>query len=193
MTLQEAIDFASAHVDTDPYGIEVAATISIHDEVGDVLVGGAFGLSSMFRRDLPLLNWGTGTIGGGATAGGNRWWQQLSPGFSTRGLGPNDGAGASMRIVTASSGVGIGTVIPIDFSVRQDPGFPWLRFLGAGPGIQIEIEKRSAAAPGGTVTLGIKVEASQDSSLLRGVGPSLQDLARRASYTVTLFTFTRIG
>ena len=191
MTLQQAIDFASAHVDTDEYGIEVAATITMHDEVGDVLVGGAFGLSSMFRRDLPLLNWGTGTIVGSGATG--RFWRGLSPGFSTRGLGPGDGADASLRIVTTGSGVGTGTVIPIDFSVRQDPGIPWFRFLGAGPSIQIEIEKLSAPKPGGTATLGIKVEASEDGSLLRGVGPSLQDLARRASYTVTLFTFTRIG
>ena len=98
-----------------------------------------------------------------------------------------------MRIVTTSSGAGIGTVIPIDFSVRQDPGIPWLSFLGAGPSIQIEIEKLSTPAPGGTATLGIKVEPSQDGRLLRGVGPSLQDLARRASYTVTLITFTRPG
>src|SRR4029450_3756550 len=116
MTLQEAIDFASAHADTDEFGIEVPATIPMHDEAGDVLVGGASGLSSMFRRDLPLLNWGTVTIVGGGATG--RFWRRLSPGFSTRGLGPGDGADASMRIVTTSSGVGIGTVIPIDFSVR---------------------------------------------------------------------------
>src|SRR5262245_23795353 len=104
MTLQEAIDFASVHVNTDEFGIEVVATISMHDEVGDVLVGAANGLSSMFRRDLPLLNWGTGTIVGGVS---RSWWQRSTPGFSTRSLGPGDGAGASMRIVTASSGVGI--------------------------------------------------------------------------------------
>jgi hypothetical protein len=60
MTLQEAIDFASVHANTDEFGIDVAVTISMHDDAGDVLVGGAFGLSPMFRQDLPLLNWGMG-------------------------------------------------------------------------------------------------------------------------------------
>lgn len=195
MTLQEAIDFASVHADTDEFGIEVAATISMHDEAFDVLVGSAFGLSSMFRRDLPLLNFGTATIGGGGSAStGGRWFRtQPAPGFSTRGLGPGDGADASLEIVTAGSGVGIGTSIPIDFSVRRDPGIPWLSFLRMGPSIQIEIEKLSGPKPGGTAIAGVKLDAAQDSSLLRAVGPSLQDPSRRASYTVTLFAFSRPG
>jgi hypothetical protein len=32
MTLQEAIDFASVHADTDEYGIEVSVGISMHDD-----------------------------------------------------------------------------------------------------------------------------------------------------------------
>jgi hypothetical protein len=195
MTLQEAIDFASVHADTDEFGIDVAATISMHDEAGDVLVGGAFGLSEMFRRDLPLLNWGTATIAGGTTAttgGGSRFQRQPAPGFSTRGLAGNVGS-ASLRVVTTGSGVGVGTSIPIDFSVRRDPGISWASILGMGPSIQIEIERLSAAAPGGTATAGVKLEASQDWSLLRAVGPSLQDPGRKASYTVTLLTFSRPG
>lgn len=196
MTLQEAIDFASVHADTDEFGIEVSATISMHDEGFDVLVGSAFGLSSMFRPDLPLLNWGTATLAGGgasSTTGRGSFHKQPASGFSTRGLGPGDGAGASLGVVTAGSGVGVGTSIPVDFSVRRDPGIPWLSFMGMGPSIQIEIEKRSAPSPGGTVTAGVKLNASQDSSLLRAVGPSLQDPSRKASYTVTLVTFSRPG
>lgn len=197
MTLQEALDFASVHADTDEFGIEVAATISMHDDAGDVLVGGAFGLSSMFRRDLPLLNWGMATIGGGGvtttTGRGGRFMREPAPGFSTRGLGPGDGAGASLGVVTTGSGAGIGTTIPIDFSVRKDPGIAWLSFLGMGPSVQIEIERLSAPAPAGTATAGIKVEAAENGSLLRGIGPSLQDPARSASYTVTIVAFTRPG
>jgi hypothetical protein len=90
--------------------------------------------------------------------------------------------------------VGIGSSIPIDFSVRKDPGIPWLSFLGMGrPSVQIEIEKLSAPAPGGTATSGIKLDATENGGLLRAVGPSLQDPARSASYTVTILTFTRPG
>ncbi len=197
MTLQEAIDFASVHADIDEFGIDVAATISMHDDDGDVLVGSAFGLSSMFRRDLPLLNWGMATIGGGgvttATGIGSRFNRGPAPGFSTRGLGPGDGAGASLGVVTAGSGAGIATSIPIDFSVRKDPGIPWLSFLGMGPSVQIEIETLSAPAPGGTATGGIKLDASENGALLRAVGPSLRNQTRNASYTVTIATFTRPG
>jgi hypothetical protein len=38
MTLQEAIDFASVHADTDEYGIEVSVGISMHDDQGSVRV-----------------------------------------------------------------------------------------------------------------------------------------------------------
>jgi hypothetical protein len=41
MTLQEAIDFASVHADTDPYGIECYATISMHDDAGLVTPSGS--------------------------------------------------------------------------------------------------------------------------------------------------------
>jgi hypothetical protein len=185
MTLQEAIEFA---INPPPgyareYGIQVFVTISVHDDGGKVLVGGANGLSPMFRPDLPLLNWGTGTIGGGgatATSATGRFMRGPAPGFSTRGLGPPNGS-ASL------SGLGTTTSDPIDFSVRRDPGIPWLSFLGIGPSVQIEIETLSAPAPGSTVTGGIKLEATEDGGLLRAVGPSLQDPNKRASYTVTIF------
>jgi len=189
MTLQEALDFASTHVDVDP-GIEVVVLISMHDEAAVLSVGEAHGYSSMFRRDLPLLNWGMGSIADGRPVGR----REPVPGFSTRGLGGPadflDGVGPSMLGVGNSSASG--TSFPIDFSVRRDPGNPWMRYLGRGPSIQIEIEQRSAPSPGGTVTAGVQLQASQDSSLLRAVGPSLKDPAMNASYTVTLIAFRRI-
>jgi hypothetical protein len=185
MTLQEAIDFASVHADTDPYGIECYATISMHDDAdlsATVLFGGVMFPTFTFRRDLPLLNWGTGTIGGGgATIGVGGWFRKAQvPGFSTRGLG-----GASLNVAT---GAGAGTAIPIDLSVRRDPGY--LRFLGWGASVQIEIEVLGA---GGAVTRGVQLKASEDGALLRAVGPSLQDPANNASYTLTVYAMTRIG
>jgi len=41
MTLEEAIDFASVHADTDHYGIECYATISMHDDAGLVTPSGS--------------------------------------------------------------------------------------------------------------------------------------------------------
>jgi len=41
MTLEEAIDFASFHADTDPYGIECYATISMHDDARLVTPSGS--------------------------------------------------------------------------------------------------------------------------------------------------------
>jgi hypothetical protein len=180
MTLQEAIDFAANPPPPNLFGIQVDIRISMHDDDGNVLVGSAFGLSDMFRPDLPLLNLGIATIGGGGatpTTG-----HTPVPGFSTRGLGPANGAGANLG------------PIPIDFSVRRDPGNRWLILLGrGGPSVQIEIETLSAAAPAGTVTGGIKLEVAEDGALLRAVGLSLQDPAKRASYTATIIVFGRPG
>lgn len=75
--------------------------------------------------------------------------------------------------------------------MRRDPGIPSLSFLGLGPSVQIEIETLSA--PRGTVTGGITLQVVEDGALLRAVGPSLQDAARRASYTATIFVFARPG
>jgi hypothetical protein len=176
MTLQEAIDYAINPPPPNLYGIEVYVTISMHEDEGNVLVGSAYGLSAMFRPDLPLLNWGIATIvGGGAplTTG-----PRPVPGFSTRGAGGNATLGT----------------IPIDFSVRRDPGNRWLALIGrGGPSVQIEIETLSAPAPAGTVTGGVKLEVAEDGALLRAVGPSLQDPARRASYTATIVVHERPG
>jgi hypothetical protein len=193
MTLQQAIDTAVARIRDNTYGIEVSITFSMHDDEQAVFVGNAYGLSDVFRPDLPLLNLGgTATLaGGGATATGahGRFRKGPAPGFSTRGLGPGQGENANMRDVTPG-GVGPGNFIPIDFSVRKDPGIPWLSFLGMGPSVQIEIETITAA--GGTPTGGVKLDVVEDGALLRAVGPSLQDTARRASYTATILVYDRI-
>jgi hypothetical protein len=183
MTLQEAIDFARNPGFGTGFGIDVDITISMHDETGNVLVGHAYGRDAMFRPDVPLLNRALPTlVGGGAppppvhrpSSGGQ------VPGFSTRGLGPTDAV------------ANLGT-IPIDFSVRRDPGNLWLGLLGRGPSVQLEIETLSAPAPAGTVTGGIKLEAAEDGALLRAVGPSLKDPANKASYTVTIFAHFHPG
>jgi hypothetical protein len=187
MTLQEAIDFAinppPGYAQTE--GIDVYVTISMHNDAGGVLVGDARGARytspKMFRPDLALLNLGgTATIGGG---GSGSWLRRGPvPGFSTRG-----GAGsASLRVPPPLGFLGPLPIpsIPIDFSVRRDPGFPRLSFLGFGPSVQIEIETLSA--PGGTATGGIKLEMAEDGQLLRAVGPDLQDPTQRASYTATI-------
>jgi len=185
MTLQEAIDFASVHADTDPFGIECYATISMHDDSDTVLFSSAMFPTFTFRPDLSLLNWGTATIGGGgASIGIGGWFKRAQvPGFSTRGLG-----GTTMNVATGTA-VPLPTPIPIDLSVRRDPGF--LRFLGWGASVQIEIEKLSAL--GGTATDGVTLKAAEDGALLRAVGPSLRDPTNKASYTVTLYAVTRIG
>ena len=98
-------------------------------------------------------------------------------------------AGLTLTLSPSASIVGplAGAASASVFSVRRDPGIPWLSVLGMGPRIQIEIEAPSEAAPLGKATRGIQLEAVQDGGLLRAVGPSLQDpIARRASYTVTI-------
>jgi len=184
MTLQEAIDFARNPGFGTGFGIDVDIVISMHDEAGNVLVGHADGRDAMFRPDLPLLNLAMPTIVGGGAPPPPRLHLSPSggqiPGFSTRGLGPPDAV------------ANLGT-IPIDFSVRRDPGNRWLGFLGGGPSVQIEIEILSAPAPAGTVTGGIKLEVAEDGALLRAVGPSLKDPANKASYTVTIFAHHHPG
>ena len=93
--------------------------------------------------------------------------------------------------MTLNVAIGGGTSIPIDVSVRRDPGLPFLRFVGLGPSVQIEIEKLSG--PGGTATSGVTLNAVEDGALLRAVGPSVRDPANNASYTVTIFVFGRPG
>lgn len=112
MTLQEAIDFASVHANTDQFGIFVKAIISMHDEVQNVFEGVVEGKSSAFRPDLPPLNSGTAAIAGGGvtppatTARGSRFPQGPTPGFSTRGLPPQSGARGFLSLAQSSAGVG---------------------------------------------------------------------------------------
>jgi hypothetical protein len=75
--LEDAIALA-----TEP--VEASAVISMHDDLGVVLVGGA---TLTFRPDLPLLNWGTGTIAGGGASRVTNWFKYRGqvPGFSSRG------------------------------------------------------------------------------------------------------------
>jgi len=176
MTLQESIDYAANQPPPDLYGIEVYIAISMHDEAGIVLMGGAYGFDAMFRHDLPLMHPDVATIAGGGptvTVGG----VPTVPGFSTR-----DGAGRAT----------LGT-IPIDFSVRRDPGTSLVDVIsGAGPSVQIEIETLSPAPPG-TVTGAFKLEVAEDGALLRAVGPSLKTAAAKASYTATVEVHERPG
>ena len=173
MTLQQAIDYVTNPPVPTPNGIEVDITISMHDDSGTVLVGDTpNGRENMFRPDLPLLNYGstTFTVPGAPTRTrtGGLFGTKPAPGFSTRGLGNL----ASMRVIVGT-GVGTsapGTLIPIDFSVRKNPGIaPWASVLGLGPSVQIEIETLSA--PGGTATGGIKLDpVEENGALLRAVG-----------------------
>jgi hypothetical protein len=198
MTLQQAIDYAVAPPEPTPFGIQVYIAVTIHDDEGGVLVGSADGLDAMFRSDLPLLNWGTGTIAGGggtATTGKSFFKKGPSPGFSSRGLGPGDGTYTGLAVVgnVYVGGNAPGTSIPIDFSVRKDPGITFLSFLGMGPRVQMEIETLSGPKPGGTPTYGVKLDPVEDGTLLRAVGRSLLDPGRRASYTATVSVSPRIG
>jgi len=174
-TLQEAIDYAANPPVFLQYGIEVYITISMHDEAGQVLVGGAYGLDPMFRPDLPLMHPDVATIAVGGptlTTGGGK-----VPGFSTR-----DGGGR------ATLGM-----IPIDFSVRRDPGTSLVDVVeGVGPNVQIEIETLPPL-PTGTVPGAFKLEVAEDGALLRAVGPSLKTAAVKASYTATVVAYGRPG
>ncbi len=188
MTLQEAINYAIAPPVPTPYGLEVDGVISMHDDDGTVMFGSADFPAFTFRQDLPLLNWGqVATIQPfGARYFPSGWLPPAQvPGFSTRGQG-----GLELNVAT-SSVVPLAITTKIDLSVRRNPGSPspYGRFL-VGPSIQIEIETLSAA---GTATDGVTLQAVQDGSLLRAVGPSVRTHASRASYTFTIFVHPRIG
>ena len=188
MTLQAAINSASA---PHQYGTMTVITVSLHDDSDTVLAGDQLfeeygpdepGGKPTFHPDLPLLNWGPATIDPGRAVAG-RWFDTPPiPGFSTRGQG-------GMMLNVAAGG---GTPIPIDVSIRRDPGvLRFLSFPGLGPSVQIEIERLSA--PGGTATSGVTLKAVEDGALLRAVGPSVRDPARNASYTVTIWVDGRPG
>jgi hypothetical protein len=218
MTLQEAIDFASGDSYEKQYGTITNFTVSMHNTVSsdrvlagsvtgveyepgedftvsmhedsDVLAGsemfeeygpGQPGGKPTFHPDLPLLNWGPATIDRGFANVGS-WFNGPVPGFSTR------GQGGMMLNVAAGNAV----PIPIDVSVRRDPGLlRFLSFPGLGPSVQMEIEKLSG--PGGTATSGVTLEAVEDGAFLRAVGPSVRDPAINASYTVTIWVGGRPG
>ena len=175
MRLQDAINFA-INPANHPNGLNTFIVVTMHDESNMVLVGYTSSTAT-FRSDLPLQNWGTGTISQRGSIV-SRWFSRPIPGFSTRGQG-----GLQMDVAPASFSPPL-TPIPIDVSVRRDPGLPALAFLGLGPSVQIEIEKLTA--PGGTVASGVTLQATEDGALIRAIGPSLRDPANRASYTVTL-------
>ena len=66
--------------------------------------------------------------------------------------------------------------VAMDFSVRRDPGIPFLRWL-RGPTVQIEIEVGPTA---------VTLDAAEDGLYLRAVGPSIEDPNHTAVYTVSL-------
>ena len=189
MRLQDAIDFALNPANGQAFGLDTYVVVTMHDDTDTVLVGSVSASSILtFRPDIPLRNWGTGTIGQPGSVVG-RWFNRQIPGFSTRGQG-NPVMGLTMNVVVASA-VPLATSTPIDVSVRRDPGFQFLRFLGLGPSVQVEIDKLTAL--GGTATNGVTLQATEDGALLRAVGPSLRDPTTIASYTVTLRVWNRIG
>ena len=175
MMLQEAIDRASVWAAPGTYGVKTFFTVSVHDNQDTVLVATSE-TESAFRPDLPLRNWGPATIDLSEVVG-RRWFERPPvPGFSTRGQGG----------MTLNVEAGGGTPIPVDASVRRDPGlFNYLSFVGLGPSVQIEIEKLSG--PGGTAISGVTLRAVEDGALLRAVGPSIRDPALTASYTLTIW------
>jgi hypothetical protein len=190
MTLEEAIEWASVPRYETQYGTETAFTVSMHDDANAVLAGselfetygptGADGGKQTFHPDLPLRDWGPARIDRGLSFAGS-WFNRPVPGFSTRGQG-----GMMLNVA-----IGGGSSIPIDVSVRRDPGLPFLGLGRFGPSVQVEIEKLSG--PGGAATSGVTLKAAEDGGLLRAVGPSVRDPANNASYTVTIFVFGRPG
>ena len=197
MTLQQAIDYAAAPPpETLEYGIEVLATISMHDDDGTVMVGSPEYPAFTFRPNLPLLNWGPATISPGGLLGtvnrvaGRHWFTPTQvPGFSTRGQG-----GLTFRVATGDV-VPLPTDLKIDLSVRRSPGLPYLGSphlspLGSGPSVQIQIDTLSAA---GAATDGVTLDAVEDGALVRAVGPSVRDHTSNASYTFTIFVMPHLG
>ncbi len=175
--LQAGIDLANSRP------CWVIATISMHDASGDrVLFGRA---APTVRPDVPLLS-------APARFGGLRRFRWIqAPGFSTRGDQPISQTAdqlANQLLVSARlSGppqspqpFRYDQPISIDFSVRRDPGLPFLTLFGGGPSIQVEIELLNPPGPG------VTLNTVEDGVLLRAVGRSLLDQTLDASYTVTL-------
>ena len=175
--LQDGIDLASTQV------VDVRASITMHDSSHVVMFGM---VEPAFLQDVPVRT-GPATIAPPAGWGRRA---RLIPGFSTWDL-PRPGSNLQLNELVSNDRntvaapvktqwFDVAQAVPIDFSVRRDPGSPILNFFGRGPSIQIEIETRTT--PGSAVRL----DAVQDGLLLRAVGPSLRDASRTASYTVAL-------
>jgi len=198
MTLQQAIDYAAnPPSEALEFGIEVLATISMHDDDGTVMVGSPEYPAFTYLQNVPLLNWGPATISpGGGLLGtinrvaGTHWFTPTQvPGFSTRGQG-----GLTFR-VAAGDVLPLPTDLKIDLSVRRSPGLPYLGSphlspLGSGPSVQIQIETLSAA---GAATDGVTLDAVEDEALVRAVGPSVRDHTSNASYTFTILVVPHLG
>ena len=189
MTLQEAIDYASAPPSGETqFGTITALTISMHEDAGLVMYGGAWfetyepgDSGGTFHTDLPLLDWGPSRLDLGVARTANRWLNRSVPGFSTRGQG-------GMMLNVAGGGA---NPMPIDLSVRRDPGLPFLGTVRMGPSVQMEIETLSG--PGGTATGGVTLNADESGALVRAVGRSVRDRVNNASYTLTIWIGGRPG
>jgi hypothetical protein len=179
MTLQQAIDYARAPTGA-PYGVEIYGVLSMHEDLGIRMSGSAESPKITFRSDLPLLNWGPATFRSGGLFDSLFAQPPQVPGFSTRGQG---------GITFGAGGTG-GTPFSVDLSVRRNPGSRLLNFLSAGPTVQIEIDKLSAA---GTASDGVTLNAVEDGVFVRAIGPSVRDHAQNAFYVLTIVAVAREG
>ena len=134
INLQYAIDFASGQPSF------ATVVVSMHDAAGVALFGFA---NPTFRDDVPLV-YGTASIGRSPI--GRR---SGIPGFSTRG-DPPPPPPASNELLRSDETTGTGVPpqrfaaskpVPMEFSVRRNPGFS--RYLPPpfGPSVQIEIRR----------------------------------------------------
>ena len=179
MSLRDAIDWAIQNA-PGTYGTEAYVTMSMHDDHGFVVYGIA---RPVFVADLPLRGT-TATIdtGIGSTTGIRGWFtRQPTPGFTSRN-GIYGYSQTNYYVTSQSYSIGSGAFdtnqrTGMDFSVRRDPGIPFMQWLRGGPSVQIEIEAGPKA---------LTLNADEDGLFLRAVGPSIVDLAYRAIYTATL-------
>lgn len=180
MSLRDAIDWAIQNA-PGTYGSEAYVAMSMHDDQGYVVYGIA---RPYFVADLALRGV-TARIDTGTKTGIGGWFmRQPTPGFTTRDAYYDYGHTQTNYYLTSQNyALGGGGSFDtnqrtaMDFSVRRDPGIPWLQWIRGGPSVQIEIEAGPKA---------LKLDADEDGFFLRAVGPSLVDAAHRAIYTVTL-------
>lgn len=179
--LRDAIDWAAQNA-PGTYGVEAYVTMSMHDDHGFVVYGIA---RPAFVADLALRGT-TATIdrGTGATTGVGSWFtRQPASGFTTRNAYYDYGH-TQTNYYAASDSYSIGSGAfdtdqrtGMEFTIRRDPGLPFMQWVRGGPSVQIEIE----AGP-----KELTLNADEDGFFVRAVGPSLVDPANRAFYTVTL-------